>query len=405
VQTARSERAVLLLVAAVQFVNILDFMMVMPLGPDFARALGIPTSSLGLIGGSYTAAAAVSGLVGAFVLDRFDRRKALGVAMLGLVIGTACGGLAMGLPSLIAARVVAGAFGGPATAISVSIVSDVVPAERRGRAMGIVMGAFSVASVFGVPAGLELARLGGWRAPFFAVAAIGLIVAMGAVALLPPVRGHLDRAAGGHAPHASILSTARQPSSLLALLMVATAMAGSFALIPNFSSYFQFNGGYPRDGLGMLYLVAGAVSFVAMQVTGRMVDRFGATVVAAVGTAGFVIVVGAGCATGTPHLPALAFFVGFMLSQALRNVAMNTVSTMVARPHERAAYQSLQSSAQHLASAGGAILSSRLLIERPDHSLGGMERVAAFALSLSLMLPILVFAVGRQLRGRDRAPA
>ena len=53
-----SERMVVLLVAAVQFVNILDFMMVMPLGPDFAAALGIPTSHIGMIGGSYTLAAA-----------------------------------------------------------------------------------------------------------------------------------------------------------------------------------------------------------------------------------------------------------------------------------------------------------------------------------------------------------
>jgi hypothetical protein len=37
------------------FVNVLDFMMVMPLGPDFAAALDIPTSHLGYIGGSYTA--------------------------------------------------------------------------------------------------------------------------------------------------------------------------------------------------------------------------------------------------------------------------------------------------------------------------------------------------------------
>ena len=53
----RSETAIVALVAAVQFVNILDFLMVMPMGPDFAVALGIPSSKLGYIGGSYTAAA------------------------------------------------------------------------------------------------------------------------------------------------------------------------------------------------------------------------------------------------------------------------------------------------------------------------------------------------------------
>jgi predicted MFS family arabinose efflux permease len=79
------ERTLVLLVAAVQFVNILDFMMIMPLGPDFAAALGIPTSHIGVLGGAYTLAAAVSGIVGARVLDRFDRRTALGLAMIGTI--------------------------------------------------------------------------------------------------------------------------------------------------------------------------------------------------------------------------------------------------------------------------------------------------------------------------------
>src|SRR6266540_1730945 len=118
------ERLIVFLVGAVQFVNILDFMMVMPLGPDFAASLGIPLASLGLIGGSYTAAAAVAGLVAARFLDRYDRRSALAVAIGGLVLGTAGGAFARGLPSLVAARAVAGAFGGPATAIALSIIAD-----------------------------------------------------------------------------------------------------------------------------------------------------------------------------------------------------------------------------------------------------------------------------------------
>src|SRR5580700_4073512 len=119
-----SELAIVLLIAAVQFVNILDFVMVMPMGPDFARGLGIPMSELGKVGGSYTAAAALSGFAGSFFLDRFDRRRALAIAMLGLVTGTALGGFATGFGTLIAARILAGAFGGPATSLSFSIIAD-----------------------------------------------------------------------------------------------------------------------------------------------------------------------------------------------------------------------------------------------------------------------------------------
>src|SRR5258708_2596317 len=133
-------------------------MMVMPMGPDFAVALGIDTSHLGYIGGSYTAAAAVSGLIGSLFLDRFDRRKVLAVAMLGLVVGTASGALATGLYSLMAARIVAGMFGGPATSIALSIIADVVPPSRRGKAIGAGLTAFAVPSVPGWPPRLQMGR-------------------------------------------------------------------------------------------------------------------------------------------------------------------------------------------------------------------------------------------------------
>jgi predicted MFS family arabinose efflux permease len=171
-----NERTIVLLVAAVQFVNILDFMIIMPLGPDFAAALDIPTSHIGYLGGVYTLAAAVSGVIGSRILDRFDRRTVLGLSMLGLILATAAGGFAVGMFSLLAARIVAGAFGGPATSIALAIVGDAVPPARRGKAIGTVMAAFSAASILGVPAGLEAARLFGWRAPFFSVAALGLVV-------------------------------------------------------------------------------------------------------------------------------------------------------------------------------------------------------------------------------------
>ena len=271
-----SEARLLLLLGAVQFVNVVDFVMVLPLGPDFARALAIPTHQLGLVAGSYTASAAIAGLVAASFLDRFDRRRALLLTMLGLVSGTAAGGFAIGLDSMLLARVLAGMFGGPATSLAMSILSDAIPPERRGRALGKVMGAFSVASVVGVPAGLELARLGGWRLPFFVIATLGLAVALGVWALMPPMRAHLRAAGDRRAPARPVLVFLRDRVVLLSLLGTAVAMAGSFSIISNLSAFVQFNLGYPRDGLGVLYMAGGGVSFFSMRLAGRAVDRWGA---------------------------------------------------------------------------------------------------------------------------------
>jgi predicted MFS family arabinose efflux permease len=397
----RVERRLLWVVAAVQFVNVLDFMMVMPLGPDFADGLGIDVSRLGLVGGAYTAAAAVTGLIGATFLDRFDRRRALGVALLGLVVGTAMGGLATGLPSLLAARVLAGAFGGPATAISLSIVADLVPPERRGRALGLVMGAFSVASVLGVPAGLELARVGGWQLPFFAVALLGLAITAMAMFMLPAMRSHLEAEAPAAPGAVPALSLMQEPAVRTSLLASGLVMLANFAIIPNLSAYIQFNGGYPRERLGLLYLVGGAASFFTLRLAGIAVDRFGAPVVALVGTAFYAVVVLLTLGADVPLLPMLPLFVGFMVTGSLRMVPMQTLASRVPMPRARARFMSIQSAVQHIASATGAASSTLFLVSLPDGRLVGMSTLALGAVGLASTLPLLLWLTERRLKQRD----
>lgn len=401
--TKRRERNVLLLLATIQFINILDFMMVMPLGPDFARDLGISTSHLGVIGGSYTAAAAVSGLVGALVLDRFDRKRALAVAMLGLAVGTAAGGLATGLGSLVLARVVAGAFGGPATSLSLSIIADLIPPERRGRAMAFVTAAFSAASVLGVPAGLELAARGGWRLPFFTVAAVGLVVTGAALWLMPTLTR--PATASGQRLWAGFASLTKKPAPRLSLAACALMMMSGFLVIPNLSAYFQNNVHYPREHLGMLYMVGGSVAFVVTRFVGGLVDRFGSSRVAALGSLSFVGVVGLGLVDPRVHLPVMAFFIVFMITGSLRGVPLNTVASRVPAPEERGRYMSLQSAVQHLASALGAFLSSKMLSEGPGGVLVGMPRVALAAMALGALFPVLLHRVERLVGAPASPPA
>jgi predicted MFS family arabinose efflux permease len=395
----RGERTLLLLVSAVQFVNILDFIMVVPLGPDFASALGIPVSDLGLVAGSYTLAAAAAGAAGSAFLDRFDRRSALAVSMGGLVVATAAAGLARGLGTLLAARVAAGLFGGPATSLALAIVADAVPPERRGRAMGVVMGAFSVAAVLGVPTGLWLAQAGGWRLPFFSVAAMGAVVVAGALLLMPPMRGHLARAVPGTPP--SGYGFLREPGALLSLAATATTMAATFAIVPNLAAFLQVNAGWPRERLGLLYMVGGALSFVVLRAVGRAVDRFGAPAVATVGTAAMVGNLLVDFWPPVPMLPAWALFLLFMLSNSVRNPALTSLASRVPRAAERARFQSTQSAVQHLASAGGALLSARLLSTGPGGRLLGMDRVAAFSAVLALALPLLLWRVQPRVRQRE----
>jgi predicted MFS family arabinose efflux permease len=401
---AVSERKIVLLLAAVMFVNVLDFMMVMPLGPDFARALGIPTARLGIIGGSYTAAAAVAGLIGTLFLDRFDRRSALAVAMGGLVTATALGGLAHSFEMLVATRVLAGVFGGPASSLSMSILADVVAPERRGKAISQVMGAFAVASVLGVPLGMRLALIGGWPTPFFAVAGMGLVVAVAAIAIMPPMRGHLQRLREP-AQSRSLGAFLSDGTVLLALSGVVAVNMGTFLLVPNLAAWLQHNLHFPRESLEWLYLVGGVLSFAAMRVAGAFVDRRGSVPVTVFGSGLMIIIVAlAFLPAQTPLHPALVF-AGFMVANGTRAVALNALSTRVPLPTERARFMSAQSAAQHMAAALGATISSLVLVNRPDGSLAGLDRLGLMAMALGATVPMFVAAVSARVRARATASA
>ena len=67
----------LLLLAAIQFTTNLDFLIILPLGPQYLRVMHISPAQFNLIVAAYAIAAGISGVVAGFWLDRFDRKNAL----------------------------------------------------------------------------------------------------------------------------------------------------------------------------------------------------------------------------------------------------------------------------------------------------------------------------------------
>ncbi len=381
-----TEKRIVWIAALVQFVNIVDFMIVMPLGPDIAKVLPVSNADIGMICGCYTLAVAFSGLIMARFLDRFDRKTVAIVAVAGLSLATLSAAFAWDLTSLIGARVLAGCFGGPAAAISLSMVTDAVPPERRGRAMATVMAAFAVSSIVAIPLGLELARLGSWRTPFYSICVLGLLVLILLIKLTPAMRGHLDHNKG---KAISISSLVSKKENILAFMMMGAAMVSSFLIIPNISAYFQFNMDYPRSLLGMLYLVGGVFSLLMIQLGGCLTDKIGPLGVNYIGTIVLIFFLYDGF-MHPPFSPLIVIFVLFMGTVWIRNISAMTEASKLPAPHERAAFMAILSSVQHFSNGIGALLSSAMLTTQVDGSLIGMDKVAALAIAMALFQPFFL---------------
>src|ERR1043166_3800489 len=240
-----AERWLLVLLAVIQFTHIMDFMILMPLGPQLMRELQIGPGRFSALVAAYTISSGVIGLLAAPFVDRFDRRKVLLYAYAGFIAGTLTCALSQHATMLLIARAISGAFGGLSISMVMAIIGDVVPAERRATAVGIVMTAFSAAAGLGIPFGLQLAQHFRWEAPFFMLAGISAAVWLVAWARLPAVRGHLENGQARHA-FAALL---RDANAGRALLFMSAMVFGHFTVIPLMSPYLVFNVGLPERDL------------------------------------------------------------------------------------------------------------------------------------------------------------
>ena len=265
-----NERVILATLATVQFTHIMDFMIMMPLGSHLMRVFSITPAQFGGLVAAYGLAAAITGFLGGFVLDRFERKHALTLLYGGFSLATLACALAPNYHLLLAARFAAGAFGGVAGSVVVAMIGDVVPPERRGRAMGLVMSAFPLASVLGVPTGLWLTDQFEWHAPFFLLAGLSAVILVLGVRRLPHVSSHLTRVAPWTQMRAILVHPIHRRGFALSVVLV---FAGA-SVIPFMAPSMVANVGLSEAQLKFIYLFGGAATFFTSLQIGRWSDRF-----------------------------------------------------------------------------------------------------------------------------------
>ncbi len=272
--SSRAERFFLLTLAGIQFSHVLDFMIMMPLGPILMQAMGIGTHEFGLLVASYSFSAAVSGVLAATFVDLFERKRLLLVSFALFGLATLACGLAPGYSTLILARGVAGVFGGIMGALIHTMVGDAIPFSRRARASGIVASAFSLSTIAGVPLSLWLANHFGWRAPFVFITALSGIFLLVGLRFLPELRLHLSEEKRDHLLSATF-SVLGDANHLRALLFSALIIFSGFTVIPYITVYAVNNVGIAQQDIPLVYLAGGFATFLSARLIGRWADKYG----------------------------------------------------------------------------------------------------------------------------------
>lgn len=354
------ERLILFVLAAVQFTSIVDFMIVMPLGPQLERELHLTPVSFGQIVSSYTYAAGAAGLLASVLIDRFARRTAFLAVFAGFLLGTLACGLAPGYWWLLAARLLTGAFGGILGGIALAIIGDVFPEHRRGWASGMLMSAFAVASVLGVPLGIALGHYYGWHVPFVTLAVLGVPAFIAASMALPPLDRHVTST---HAhPFVHLREVFTEPNHQRAFALTVALMFGGFTIFPYLSPYFVSNVGIGEGELAWLYVAGGVLTLVGSPIAGRLADRFGKLLVFRCVSPLFALSVLVATLLPPVPLSVAALVMGtLMVTSAGRMVPAMAMTTSSVHPARRGGFLGANSAVQHITAGLGASIGGALL--------------------------------------------
>jgi DHA1 family inner membrane transport protein len=374
----RNERMLLITLAAIQFTNIVDFMIMMPMGDILKKQLEIGPSHYGFLVSSYGIAAFVTSFLGVFYLDRISRKRALLTAYLGFIVGTACSAI---LPNtsdqdlnyslFILTRVITGLTGGLLGGLVMAIVADVIPMERRGRAMAVVTISFSLAAVIGMPIALVLVDAfdNNWHVPFYGVSGMALIVWAFAWKWIPTLDAHIKPNTNPGSRLQTIKDIFQSRIQRNALLFTVMLVLGQFTVISFMTPYYINNVGLVQGQIKYIYLVGGIATVFSGFTIGRLVDRVGRFRVFQISAILSLLPVIA--VTNLPIVPlwVVLFIAGFFfVFISGRMIPANTIASAVVQPAQRAGFMSMNSSMMSLASGSSSIIAGLIISQESENA-------------------------------------
>jgi MFS transporter, DHA1 family, inner membrane transport protein len=394
--TRTNERAILLILACINFTHILDFMIMMPLGNQLMPFFNITPRAFSVLVSSYAIAAGIASFVSAFYVNNYDRKMVLLLAFCGFLVGTLACGFAQTYYLLLIARMTAGLFGGLIGAQVLSIVSDIVPFERRGNAMGVVMAAFAISSIIGVPFAITLANKLSWHAPFIVIALMGLLIVPIIIKYIPNINGHLSRP--DNSPKLQLLTNIwndrRQRS---ALLFSGLMMMGHFLIIPFINPFLEFNIGYPRDFSPYVYLCGGVAALVASRVLGKVADTYGKwrTYTWCLGVSLPLVYVVTHMGYFHPAVTLSIFAVWFAMSTG-RGLSAQALVSNVSPAETRGSFQSFVAFISQLGMGLASLVAGLIITKSPSGSLLGYGTLGL----VSILVLAMTLVIGNQIFGR-----
>lgn len=264
--------------------------------PEVGANLGVSIPVVGLLISGYALGVAVGAPLVTVLTGRWPRKGVLLGLMVVFSLDNAACALAPSFGLLMAARVLTALAHGTFFGVGSVVAADLVAPDRKASAVATMFTGLTAATILGVPLGTWFGQLLGWRAPFWAIAVLGLMV-VAIIALILPQAEEAPEAGDWRADLRAML---RLPV-LLGLATTVLGYAGVFAVFTYVAPMLTTITGFAPDAVAPILLVFGGGLMVGNVVGGRLADRRLAPAVL-----GMLVALALVMATMTPALHARA---------------------------------------------------------------------------------------------------
>jgi predicted MFS family arabinose efflux permease len=257
------------------FLVFVQAFMVAPLIPRLVDVFGSDLAWVGLAVPAYLVPYGVATLAWGPLSDRFGRRAVILGSLTLFTLFTAATASAAGIRGFVAWRVATGIGASGVVPISLTLIGDVVPFEKRGRALGWLFGALAGGTAAGATVGALMEPVIGWQGLFLAIAALAAALGIAAVALgaIPrlPERA-VSRLSAIIRGYGSLLSLRRGRRTYVYVLINAVVQSGVYTWL---GLYLRQRFGLGEVGIGLALLGYGIPGLVFGPTIGRLADRHG----------------------------------------------------------------------------------------------------------------------------------
>jgi DHA1 family inner membrane transport protein len=235
--------------------------------PEVAADYGVTETTAGWLVTGYALAVIVGALGLTAATTRLPRKPVLVGLLVLFVIGNALSALAPVYGVMMLGRVVAALCHGAFFGIGSVVASNMVAREKRASAVALMFTGLTASNVLGVPFGTFLGQALGWRATFWAIAAIGVVALVGVLVLVPAVRVT-------EAPSlARELGAFRSGQVWLSLGITVLGYGGMFGAFTYIAYTLTSVSGFASSAVPWLLVVFGVGLFVGNAVGGKAAAR------------------------------------------------------------------------------------------------------------------------------------